>query len=163
MNLVDLKIIRVFDAPVERVWAAWSEEKLVKKWWGPKGFTCPVAKIDFRVGGKYLSSMHGPKGSEWDRDMYSTGVYKEIIPIKKIVCTDSFSDKEGNVISATEIGFPKEIAKNFPMEMTIKITFKEINGKAEMTLIHNGQPKDVSDMANQGWSEQFDKLDKLLK
>ena len=45
----DLVITRVFDAPVETVWKYWSDEEFLKKWWGPKGFTCPFAKIDFKV------------------------------------------------------------------------------------------------------------------
>lgn len=67
-------IERIFDNPREAVWQAWITPKMVKKWWGPKDFTAPFAKIDFRVGGKYVYAMHGPAGSEWDRDMYSAGV-----------------------------------------------------------------------------------------
>jgi uncharacterized protein YndB with AHSA1/START domain len=44
----DLIVNRVFNAPVKRVWKAWIEPEIVKQWWGPEGFTCPVAKIDFR-------------------------------------------------------------------------------------------------------------------
>ncbi len=45
-------ISRVFDAPREKVWDAWTKPEQVAKWWGPTGFTTPVCKIDFRVGGK---------------------------------------------------------------------------------------------------------------
>jgi len=44
----DLVVTRVFDAPIELVWKAWSDSDEVKKWWGPTGFTCPVAEMDFR-------------------------------------------------------------------------------------------------------------------
>ncbi len=69
-------IERIFDAPRELVWRAWTDEEMTKKWWGPKDFTAPSIKIDLKVGGKYVFCMRGPKGSEWDKDMYSAGVYK---------------------------------------------------------------------------------------
>jgi hypothetical protein len=53
----ELTITRVFDAPVERVWSAWVEPEMVKKWWGPKGFMVPVVEMDFREGGTSLVSM----------------------------------------------------------------------------------------------------------
>jgi len=52
-----LVIERVFDAPVARVWKAWTDPEQVKKWWGPKIFTAPLVSIDFRVGGTYLYCM----------------------------------------------------------------------------------------------------------
>ncbi len=78
-----ITIERIFNAPVEKVWKAWTTPEMVKKWWGPKDFTAPSIKIDFREGGKYVYDMRGPKGSEFDRDMYSAGVYKEIVPMKR--------------------------------------------------------------------------------
>ena len=60
-------ITRLFEAPRERVWKAWTEPELVKRWWGPEGFTAPSIKIDLKVGGKYVFAMHGPPGSEWTR------------------------------------------------------------------------------------------------
>ena len=50
----ELFITRIFDAPRERVWKAWTEPDLMKRWWGPKAFTSPYCKIDLRVGGKFL-------------------------------------------------------------------------------------------------------------
>ena len=115
-NGKDLTIVREFDAPRMRVWQYWSEPELFKKWWGPKIFTCPVSKIDCRVGGKYLHCMQWPDGKR----IWSTGVYKEIIPFTRIVCTDSFSDENGNVISAKEHGLPIDC----PGEMEVIVTFK---------------------------------------
>lgn len=155
---MDLVIERTFNAPVSLVWSYWSDEDKAKKWWGPKDFFCPFAKIDFRVGGKILIAMHGPKGSKYDRDMYSVGTFKEIIPFKKIVVTDSFSDKDGNIISAKELGFPME----FPSDMLITVTFEEKDGKTYQKLVHTGHPDEVVSNAIQGWNEQFDKLEKLV-
>ncbi len=153
----ELVITRVFDAPVAIVWKYWSEPEYMKKWWGPKDFTAPVVKIDFKVGGKILACMHGVgmPGTE-AQDFWSTGTYKEIVPMKKIVVTDSFADENGNVVSAEKYGMP-----GFPMELLITITFEEKDGKTKMTLVHSGiaqlDEKTRQDM-NQGWNQSFDKF-----
>src|SRR5437773_7933520 len=77
-NEKELRIVRVFDAPRERVWKAWTDPDRVKSWWGPRSFTAPFAKIDLRVGGKYLYCMRSPDG----KDYWSTGVYREIVPLQ---------------------------------------------------------------------------------
>ena len=56
----DLVITRVFDAPLEQVWKAWSSAGDVMRWWGPTGFSCPLAEIDFREGGTSLLAMRPP-------------------------------------------------------------------------------------------------------
>ena len=104
MNDKEIIIERIFNAPVEKVWEAWTNPELVKKWWGPEGFTSPSVEIDLRVGGKYIFAMHGPAGSEWDRDMYSAGIFKEIVPHERLVMTDYFSDKDGNMIEPSSEG-----------------------------------------------------------
>jgi uncharacterized protein YndB with AHSA1/START domain len=159
-NEHELVITRVFDVPREQVWKAWTEPEMVKKWWGPKDFTCPVANIDFRVGVKSHVAMHGPAGSEFDKDLWSTGTYKEIVPMERIVTTDSFADKEGNVVPATHYG----MSADFPLEMQITLTFEELPGdKTKMTLRHAGFPagKEKED-AKAGWNESFDKLARLV-
>ena len=55
-------VTRVFDAPRELVWKAWTDPKYIMQWWGPKGFTAPVCQMDFRVGGKFLCCMNAPDG-----------------------------------------------------------------------------------------------------
>ena len=155
-NINELIITRIFDAPLEIVWKAWTTPYKLKKWWGPKDFTTPKIKIDFRVGGKYLYCMHGAPGPEMpEQDFWSTGVYKEIVPMRKIVVTDSFSDEHGTVISAKTLGFPGE----WPLELTVTITFEEIDGKTKMALRHEGVPKGVMrEMCEAGWNQSFDKL-----
>lgn len=150
----ELVIERVFAAPRERVWKAWTEPEQMKKWWGPEQFTAPECRIDFRVGGKYLFCMRSPEG----QDFWSTGTYKEIIPFEKIVCTDSFSDAEGNIVSAETYGM-----KDFPLELLVTVTFEDVDGKTKMTLTHTGMPVgEMSDMARAGWNGSFDKLEKSL-
>lgn len=131
----ELVITRIFDAPRELVWRAWTDPTHVVKWWGPKNFTAPVAKIDLRVGGKYLNCKRSPEG----QDYWSTGTYREIVPPERLVCTDSFADAEGNVVSASHYG----MGEDFPLEMLVTITFEEVDGKTKMTLKHVGLPESI--------------------
>ena len=57
----NLVFTRVFDAPVDRVWKVWTDPEQVKCWWGPDGFSCPFARINFREGGISLVCMRAPK------------------------------------------------------------------------------------------------------
>ncbi len=150
-----LVITRIFDAPRAVVWKAWTEPKHFMLWWGPKGFTAPFCKIDFRVGGVYHSCMRSPEG----KDYWSTGVYREIVPLERIVCTDSFADVEGNVVPATYYG----MSADFPLEMLVTVTFEEQGEKTKLTLTHVGLPSGEDfDNCRVGWNESFDKLAEVL-
>jgi uncharacterized protein YndB with AHSA1/START domain len=156
-----LIIERVFDAPRDLVWKAWTNPEIMKQWWGPKNFTAPHISIDFKVGGKYLYCMHGsPAEGAPEQDFWSTGIFKEIIPNEKIVASDSFADENGNVVSASHYG----MGDDFPMELEMTVIFEDIeDGKTKMTLHHSGFPEEQDVLASQGWNEQFDKLDQLFK
>src|SRR5437762_801308 len=106
-----LVITRTFDAPRELVWRAWTEPERLMRWWGPKDFTAPISKIDLRVGGKYLNCMRGPDG----KDYYTTGEYVEIVPLERLVYTDSFADEKGNVVPATYYG----MSADMPLQMHV--------------------------------------------
>jgi uncharacterized protein YndB with AHSA1/START domain len=152
----ELVITRVFDAPRELVWKAWTEPEHFKKWWGPETFTAPVIKMDFREGGSYLYCMRSPDG----HDFWSTGVYREIVPIERIVFTDSFSDAEGNVIPASQYG----MSGDWPSELLVTVTFEEQGGKTKMILRQAGIPAgEMSEMTAAGWNGSFDKLAESLK
>ncbi len=147
----ELVVVRVFDAPRERVWKAWTEPEQAKRWWGPKGFTAPVWTTDFRVGGKYLYCMRSPDG----KDYWGTGVYREIVRLEKIVARDSFADSDGNVVPASHYGF----AADFPRELLLTVTFEDLGSKTKMTLRHAGFPAGSDrEGAAQGWTESFEKL-----
>lgn len=151
----DLLIIRVFEAPRGRVWKAWTDPESMMGWWGPKGFTCPVCRIDLRVGGAYLNCMRSPEG----QDYWSTGVFREIVPTERLVYTDSFADEKGDVVPATHYG----MSADFPLEMLVTVTFEEQGGKTRLALRHAGLPpgKDLDD-CRAGWNESFDKLADVL-
>ncbi len=70
-------IERTFDAPVELIWQLWTDPEHFNSWYGPKGFTVPVADMDVQVGGKRLVCMASPDGS---MKMWTTGEYTEIVP-----------------------------------------------------------------------------------
>lgn len=61
----ELLISRIFNAPVELVWKAWTDSEVFKHWWGPKDFTTPVIKIDLSVGGEYFNCMRSPEGKNY--------------------------------------------------------------------------------------------------
>ena len=156
MKTQELVITRTFDAPRELVWQAWTETERLVRWWGPKGFTAPVCTIDFRVGGKYLNCMRSPEG----QDFWSTGVYREIVAPERIVCSDSFADEAGNVVSAAHYGMDPD----FPLELQITVTLAEDAGKTRMTLRHVGiPPGTMREMCEAGWNESFDKLADSLR
>ena len=147
----ELVIARTFDAPRERVWKAWTDPEQAKRWWGPKGFTAPFIKIDFRVGGKYLFCMRSPEG----KDYWSTGMYREIVPPEKFVATDSFADPKGKVVPASYYGMDAD----FPLELLWTVTLEDLGGKTKMTLRHSGFPAGPARTgAEQGWGESFEKL-----
>lgn len=152
----EVVVTRTFNAPRELVWKAWTEPEHFMEWWGPKDYTCPFCEIDLRVGGKYLNCMRSPDGKEY----WGTGVFREIIPMERIVFTDSFADEKGNVVHGTHYG----MSPDFPLEMLVVVTFEDQDGKTKMTLRHIGVPTGPdSEGTHQGWSESFDKLAESLK
>ena len=152
----EVVIHRVFDLPVNKVWRALTEPEQFKKWWGPRGFTCPFSKMETRVGGKYLNCMRGPDGKEW----WSTGVVKEFKPGKKLVLSDSFSDKNGNIKSASaDYGMQGD----WPMQFLITFELEEADGATKLKLHHEGIPEEAHDDCVKGWNESFDKLEENIK
>jgi uncharacterized protein YndB with AHSA1/START domain len=151
-----LVITRIFDAPRELVWKAWTDPELIKCWWGPQYFTTPIIKIDFRVGGRYLYDMRSPDG----QDFWSTGTYREIVPLERVVATDSFADGQGNIVPASYYGMEGD----FPLELLVTVIFEERDGKTRFTLRHVGMPAgEQQDLARKGWSTSLDKLAEVLK
>jgi uncharacterized protein YndB with AHSA1/START domain len=133
-NTVDeterMVVTRVFDAPRELVWKAWTDPKYVMQWWGPKGFTSPACTMDFRVGGKYLFCMRTPDG----QDCWTGGEYREIIPHEKIVSTMYFADSNGNRVDPAELGIEHEVIDDSPDV----ILFEDIgNGQTKLTFTGN--------------------------
>lgn len=146
-----LRLTRLFEAPRELVFRAWSDPEHLARWWGPHGFTTPHCTIDFRVGGRWHFCMRSPEG----QDFWCTGVYREIVEPERIVTTDCFADADGNVVDPTEYGMSPEM----PTETIITVTLEEEDGKTRLTLRHTIPPSVVEQSGGaEGWSQSLDRL-----
>lgn len=153
-----VEVSKNINAPIEQVWQAWVDPTLIKQWWGPAEFSCPFAETDFRIDGKYLFAMKTPEGNE----MWTTGVYKEIFPYELIVCTDLFSDENGNPISAIEAGMEEEWRGIDSLIFSVKFS-KLSEESTNMQLVHEGIPTSMHDDCVNGWSTSFNKLKALVE
>ncbi len=148
-------ITRVFDAPVELFYKAWTEPEHIAQWWGPEGFTTRVEEYEFKVGGRSKFVMTGPDGTEYP----VTGKFLEIIENKKIITTDEFGDEY------------KEMAEKMDMEIpridTLTAIFEDIEGKTKLTLTMTHPTQRDRDLhakmgVEEGWNSSFDCLDQHL-
>ena len=151
----NMVVTRVFDEPVDQVWRAWSDSKYVMQWWGPTGFTCPVAEMDFREGGTSLVCMRAPK-EFGGQDMYNTWTYSKIVPMERIEFNNNFANKDGNPIDPAEIGIPPGV----PYEVHHVITFKALNNdQTELTVTEFGYTSDQAhDISKVGMEQCLDKM-----
>ncbi len=149
-------ISRTFDAPRDLVWKAFTDPERMKHWWGPKGFTVRVAKMDFRPGGTYHYCLQSPDG----KDMWGKFVYREIDAPERIVFVDSFSDEKGGLTR-------HPMHQAWPLEMLSTFTLTESKGKTTLTIkwvpinATEAEHKTFEDgMAsmNQGWTGTLDQL-----
>ncbi|MGC9292032.1 MAG: SRPBCC family protein [Acidobacteriaceae bacterium] len=145
-------VTRVFDAPREQVWKAWTDPKYVMQWWGPKGFTAPFCEMDFRVGGKFLYCMRAPDGQEF----WNGGEYHEIVLHEKIVSSMYFSGPQGNKVGPAQYGTEHEAIEG-ACDVTL---FEDIgNGQTKLTFIGN-EPMESAKNSGQleGWKQILDKV-----
>ena len=119
----DLVLTRVFDAPRERVWKAWTDPRQVAQWWGPAGFTNPRCEVDVRPGGVLRIDMRGPDGTVYPM----AGVYREVVAPERLVFIVSFSDPKGGVTR-----HPGHA--NWPLETLSTVTFAEQGGKTRVSV-----------------------------
>lgn len=152
-------VTRVFKAPIEQVWKAWSEPDYVRRWWGPKGFTSPLAKMDFREGGTSLVCMRAPVDFG-GQDMYNTWTYSTIDPHNRIEFTANFSDKHGAKLAAVDLGLPAWL----PKDVRTVVTFREIGGEeTEMIVTEYGYVSEQAlDISKAGLEQCLDKMTALF-
>jgi uncharacterized protein YndB with AHSA1/START domain len=149
---------RVFDAPRELVFKAFSEAEHLKHWWGPRGWTLTVCNVDFRPGGIWhycMKCIDENQGDFYGFESWGKAVYKEIEEAEKIVYVDYFSDAEGNEAE----GMPSTL---------VTMTFVEQEGRTK--LISRGEYasaealKTVMEMGmEQGITETWDRLEEHLQ
>jgi uncharacterized protein YndB with AHSA1/START domain len=150
-------ISRVFKAPRDLVFKAWTDPRYLTHWWGPKGFTAPVIKVDFRVGGEFLFCMRSPAGT----DYWNKGQYREIIVPERIVSVMHFSDAQGNFKSPADHG----LGADFPLEMLDVVTFEIMD--ADTTLLTLRRNHTLSRARqygeDQGWAESLERLARAVE
>jgi uncharacterized protein YndB with AHSA1/START domain len=139
-----LVITRIFDAPRELVWKAWTEPERMVEWHGPRGFTSTIERSDFRPGGFYRIHMRGPKND----DHWMQGTFREITEPKRLVMTGCWTDAEGK---------PKG------PDTVLAITFEDHNGKTKLTLRQSGfESVAARDDHRGGWTSALDCLAEYL-
>jgi uncharacterized protein YndB with AHSA1/START domain len=143
----EITIARIFDAPPELVFHAWTEPAHLARWFGPRCFTNPVCEVDFRVGGKWRIVMRGPDGTDYP----CGGVYREIEPARRLVFTNIATDGEGKPVldGLTTVIFEPHGAQT---KLTVHMRATGLVPYA---------PQMLAGM-HAGWSQSLDKLGELL-
>ncbi|MDE1866028.1 MAG: SRPBCC domain-containing protein [Candidatus Micrarchaeota archaeon] len=153
----ELTITRVFDAPRDLVWKAWTDQRLVKKWWGPSGVTNPTCEWNPKPGGEiYIVMLAGKElgqaaGMKWP--MKDT--FKEVKPQSRLVFVGGALD---DVDRASDTFIENEVT----------VDFEDLGGKTRMNLrvvvTKAGGPKAAAALQGmtQGWNQQIDKLGEEL-
>jgi uncharacterized protein YndB with AHSA1/START domain len=155
------QLARDFDAPLSLMWEVYTQEKHLKRWWGPKGFTWVEGKLDFRPGGTFHYGMRSPAGDV----MWGLFEYREIEPLKRIVFTNGFSNAQGGIVRAP-------FAASFPLRVLNDVRFAENAGKT--TLAMSGKPFEAPEgereffrsmfpSMQQGFTGTLDQLDDYAK
>ena len=140
----EIVLTRVFDAPRHLVFDAFSKPELLKRWFGPRGFSLVVCEVDFRVGGGFRFLLRGPDG----RDIGMRGIYREIAAPERSVHMESFDD--------------------YPGESQVTMVLTEADGKTTMTATVLYPSEEVRDIVlrsgmEHGAAESYDKLAELLQ
>jgi uncharacterized protein YndB with AHSA1/START domain len=154
-------ISRIFDAPRELVYKAFTDPEHMKHWWGPKGVKIVSPKMDLRPGGVFHYGMQTPDGST----MWGRFVYREILAPERIVFVNSFSDADGGVTR-------HPMSLDWPMEMLSVFTFEELDdGRTKLAVTFtplNASDEEIAVFDNnhpsmtQGFSGSFEKLEAYL-
>lgn len=148
----DLVFTRVFDAPLAEVWKAWVDPEYVKQWWGPIGFTCPLAKMDVREGGTSLVCMSSPDFG----DHYSIWQYQKIVPMQRIEYIHNLADKDGNKVDPVTVGMPPD----FPQDQFQTVTFRALGDhQTELTVTeHDWTAGQMMELSKMGMEQCLDKM-----
>jgi uncharacterized protein YndB with AHSA1/START domain len=147
-----LVVERIIKASPERVFDAFTNPEQLKKWWWPKGFTCPAAEVDLRIGGTYRLEMEWPGSVPADQQFshYLGGEYYEIErPHRLVMSGRAVDDKQGELFATL-----------------IEVTFAACDGGTALTMRQSYfeplPPAEAMAGAEQGWAEQLDKLELLV-
>ncbi len=153
----EIRITRDFDAPRDVVFKAWSEAESLKRWYAPQGCAVTEARVEFRVGGRYLTCIRTPDGME----CWCAGVYREIVRPARIVSTMHLADDQGNLVEPAKshlAQFP-----DWPREMVLTLAFEDLGGRTRLTL-HQTVSEELAKRtgAYPSWFSMFERLDQDL-
>ena len=143
----ELTITRIFDAPRELVFKAWTDPKQLAKWWGPKGFTNPVCEANAKPGGAIWIVMRAPDGTEYPMK----GIFREIVEPERLVFVVTPVDLVGTSL----------------IEAITTVTFAEQGAKTRVT-VHARAVALVAigvrmiEGIEAGWSQSLDRLGELM-
>ena len=139
----ELVIMRVFNAPRDLVWKAWTDPKQSVRWWGPKHCPATLVEMDLRPGGNWRGQL---RSTEDGRVLSHKGVFREVLAPERLVFTFSW-DEDG------ERG----------LETLVTVTFADQNGKTLMTFRQIPfQSVEERDGHKGGWTSAFDRFDQHL-
>jgi uncharacterized protein YndB with AHSA1/START domain len=157
MTTHQMGITRIFDAPVELVWTAWTDPEQVRRWWGPTGFSCPLARMDVREGGTSLVCMRSPDG----HDIYNTWTYQRVTPMRRLEFVQRFADQDANPLDPADLGLPAGI----PKEVSHVLTFQPAgDDKTEFSVTEHGYPnEEIVAISRAGMEQVLDKLAATLR
>ena len=100
--------------------------------------------------------MRSPEG----RDYWNTGIFRDIVKLESIICTDCFADEKGNIVPASYYGMSTDL----PQESIWTITFEENKERTNFTLRYTGLTHgEMRDMVTKGWNQSLDKFEETLK
>lgn len=126
----ELKITRIYDAPVKTVWDAWTDPKQVAQWWGPRGFTLTTHSKDLRTGGTWVYTMHGPDGVDYPNKTK----YLEVEKFSRLVYDHGGNDDRPPMFRVTVL-FSETKGKT-KMEMTMTLPTAEAAAEAKKFIKH---------------------------
>lgn len=115
----EISITRIYDAPVEAVWDAWTDPEQVAQWWGPRGFTLTTHSKDLRPGGHWTYTMHGPDGVDYP----NKALYFEVEQYAKLVYDHGANDDRPALFHVTVLF--SEVGGKTKMEMSMRLPTPE--------------------------------------
>ena len=154
---------RWLDAPRDRVWRAWTDQRELAKWWGPHGFTNPVAEADVRPEGELRIVMRSPDNV----DLPMSGQYLDVEPPSRLVFTDEVGADAPAVWYDTLDGYRPSLPPRSPLRIVVTVTFEERDGGTQLTIESEFASDEDRDAvmrlgAASGWSESLEKLEAFV-
>ena len=148
----DVRIERTFDAPIDVIWAMWTEPEHFANWYGPMGAKIPRAEMDVRVGGRrhIAMAMDTPRGP---MEMFFVGEYREVNPKTRLVYTELMADADGAPMTAEQMGMPP----GAHLETSIVVELEDLGDSTHMVMTHIGVPADSP--GGQGWAMAIAKFE----